>query len=689
MEEIRNTCPFCERHFDNAKQVERHVKYVHRKPYQCDKCKRTCYTSRALEAHKKIHRPDYFFECKICHVKYKSEDGLKRHYIRAHSDYESRYICEHCGRGYKLKIDLTHHMKRTHISDLQICRFCGKKVKDVKGHEWRHQKRNREIKYEYPCHLCRKKFHHRSRLDNHLMLHEKGFKCEICGKEYSGTRELTSHKRFKHGQTNVSTCILCQKAFVSMSNFYQHVLTHASIRPYTCDVCEKDFTQRSSLLRHRKHHPGPLPPLSSSHPQIAELARNYLEKIKSDHIDKSFEVSLSNQLDPLSSTFLIVKLEDDYFRIPKSLSVFMMKEPPPIEENNFKVKLKEEEKIEKNNPDEKNQELVEAREKNEIAIDDLNDLDDLDDLDDAPLDFRKRRKNELSKTRSNKHTTNPKKKSHICQICHITFDRKSKLTSHMYKHSNSRPHKCTICSKGFKTSAYLSRHMEIHDEPAQLHACTLCEFKARTKPYLKIHYIRKHTEDYNYSCEQCGKMFKVQSDYTTHMKDHDTESCVCDICGTSYPSKSSLYFHKHYKHKTKIKEFECQVCRKRFKTQKNLDSHAELHKMKYVCEQCGMEFKFKYGLTKHLRTHSGEKSYLCAICGKTFGCLSSQKIHLLTHVGERPYVCDICGQSFTQRSPMMLHRKKHPGIHPPPPPIKITNLLHGVQDRIVVNKSAK
>ncbi|KAL6265029.1 hypothetical protein P5V15_005120 [Pogonomyrmex californicus] len=395
-----------------------------------------------------------------------------------------------------------------------------------------------------------------------------------------------------------------------------------------------------------------------------------------------------NQLDPLSPTFLIVKLEDDYFRIPKSLSVFMMKEPPPTEENNFKTESKEDEvpKEKKDNRVEKTQSR-ETRKRNKIVS---NDLDDFDDLDDAPLDFRKRRKDHLSKTRSGtKHATGSKKKSHICEICYITFDRKSKLTSHMFKHSNSRPHKCTICSKGFKTGAYLSRHMEIHDEPAQLHACTLCDFKARTKPYLKIHYIRKHTEDYNYSCEQCGKMFKVQSDYTTHMKDHDTESCVCDICGTSYSSKSSLYFHKHYKHKTKIKEFECQICRKRFKTQKNLDSHTELHKMKYVCEQCGMEFKFKYGLTKHLRTHSGEKSYLCAICGKTFGCLSSQKIHLLTHVGERPYVCDICGQSFTQRSPMMLHRKKHPGVHPPPPPIKITNLLHGVQDKIVVNKSAK
>lgn len=287
LDKIKNTCPFCEKHFDNAKKVENHVTYVHRKPYKCDMCKRACHTARALEEHKMIHRPDYFFECKICHVKYKSEDSLKRHNMRTHSDYESKYVCEHCGRSYKLKIDLTHHMKRSHASELQICRFCGKEVKNVKGHEWRHQKRTKEVKYEHTCHLCRKKFLHRSRLDNHLRLHEKGFKCEECGKEYRGTRELMSHRRFKHGQTKILTCVLCQKAFPSSSNFYQHVLTHAGIRPYKCDVCEEDFTQRSSLLRHRRHHPGPLPPLHSTHPQIAELARSYLQKLQNNQIDKS------------------------------------------------------------------------------------------------------------------------------------------------------------------------------------------------------------------------------------------------------------------------------------------------------------------------------------------------------------------------------------------------------------------
>lgn len=269
----------------------------------------------------------------------------------------------------------------------------------------------------------------------------------------------------------------------------------------------------------------------------------------------------------------------------------------------------------------------------------------------------------------------------FCEICPLTFDLKSKLRSHMLKHSISRPYKCKTCFKSFKSTVYLSKHMETHREPLEYFSCSLCDFKAKTKPYLKIHFIRKHTDEYNYECLHCGKKFKVQSDFTTHLKDHETEACVCDICGSFYPKRSSLYFHTLYKHKLKVKEYECVTCKKKFKSQKNLNAHKESHKVKYVCDKCGVEFKFKQGLANHLRRHSGEKSCLCPVCGKTFSCLSSQRVHLLTHAGERPYVCDICGQSFTQRSPMMLHRKKHPGVHPTPPPIKITELLHGVRDK--------
>lgn len=73
------------------------------------------------------------------------------------------------------------------------------------------------------------------RLDNHLRLYEKDFRCEGCGKEYHGTRESMNHKRFKKPSEDFDL-ILCQKAFSSCSNFYQHPLGSG-------DVCEEDFIQ--------------------------------------------------------------------------------------------------------------------------------------------------------------------------------------------------------------------------------------------------------------------------------------------------------------------------------------------------------------------------------------------------------------------------------------------------------------
>ncbi|XP_076238965.1 uncharacterized protein LOC143182094 isoform X5 [Calliopsis andreniformis] len=211
LEEVRTTCPFCGKRLTSVERLEYHVMCVHRQPHQCDKCKKAFQTEQALEDHKVIHRPDYFFKCEVCHVKYKSEGTMKRHVLRVHTLKESKYICEHCGRGYKLKIDLTQHIKRNHCMEDQVCRFCGKVVKDVKSHEWRHQRQLREDRRQFACHMCDKKFCHNSRLDKHLRLHEKGFKCDECGKEFRGTKELTSHKHGTHGRGKTWTCEVCQK----------------------------------------------------------------------------------------------------------------------------------------------------------------------------------------------------------------------------------------------------------------------------------------------------------------------------------------------------------------------------------------------------------------------------------------------------------------------------------------------
>ncbi len=168
-------------------------------------------------------------------------------YAKLHSNYE--YICEYCSRSYKLKTDLTHHMKRLlfRVTDLSILQEGSKECEDTRVETPKTWQRNEICAYvpfvpqEVPL----------QRLDNHLRLYEKDFRCEGCGKEYHGTRESMNHKRFKKPSEDFDL-ILCQKAFSSCSNFYQH--PHWDQAMFARKIL-------FSLLRYRRHHLRSLSPL--------------------------------------------------------------------------------------------------------------------------------------------------------------------------------------------------------------------------------------------------------------------------------------------------------------------------------------------------------------------------------------------------------------------------------------------
>lgn len=192
-----------------------------------------------------------------------------------HSNVEPKFMCDHCGKRLKLKIDLVDHIEKTHLNARHVCKICDKIVENITHYEWQHDKTAKRNAFEYSCDVCRKKFSTRNLLDNHLLMHKDGFKCTLCD-VFSSPYSLSSHKIMKHRRS--STCTICERSFPSTTNFYQHVLTHEGIRPYKCDICGEDFTQRSSVLRHRNTHPGPLPPFRET-TFIADIAKNILMRL--------------------------------------------------------------------------------------------------------------------------------------------------------------------------------------------------------------------------------------------------------------------------------------------------------------------------------------------------------------------------------------------------------------------------
>ncbi|XP_043273998.1 zinc finger protein 37-like isoform X13 [Venturia canescens] len=277
--------------------------------------------------------------------------------------------------------------------------------------------------------------------------------------------------------------------------------------------------------------------------------------------------------------------------------------------------------------------------------------------------------------KAEKQPREPKPDFYECATCEMTFVERRRYRRHLAKHNNTKSFECDKCGQKFKYNSNLKSHIRhVHDECPPVYNCTMCDFTTKGPYYLQEHFTRKHTEEYKYECNICGKHYKSERDYKAHMSNHEDGPQICDICGISYPGKVSLYSHRYYKHTEKLKPFECTICKKRLVSEKNLTAHMLQHNQSYVCELCGMKFGRQAGLSKHRKIH-GEKTFLCTVCGRAFANMTTQRVHMITHSGVRPYSCDVCGSSYTQRSSLMLHwRKKHPEATEPPPPVTLTNI---------------
>lgn len=211
--------------------------------------------------------------------------------------------------------------------------------------------------------------------------------------------------------------------------------------------------------------------------------------------------------------------------------------------------------------------------------------------------------------------------------------------------------------------------------------CNVCELTFDYKYKYNTHFLRKHSTEMKYTCDRCGKKYKIQSDLRNHVRFyHESKAIVCEICGKTCSNANSLYTHQKRIHNKP--RFECPICNVRVVTQGNLDQHLLFQheqKEKFVCEECGKSFTKKTALRLHITAvHEKLKLHSCHICRKSFARQSQLRQHLLIHTGKRLFICDVCGQQFTQKPGLISHRKLHPGEHPPLPIIRLDHALSEV-----------
>jgi len=147
------------------------------KQLQCDLCGNVFRSKGSYDEHRKtVHSNDRSFTCNVCEKSYKSERVLKIHKLRHGPANE---ICTECGKTFRLRSEVKHHMRR-HANDRRI-----------------------------ECDKCDKVFYRNSELKNHQRIHtgEKPFKCSLCN--YASTikgnldKHLKVHANAKPGKNGI------------------------------------------------------------------------------------------------------------------------------------------------------------------------------------------------------------------------------------------------------------------------------------------------------------------------------------------------------------------------------------------------------------------------------------------------------------------------------------------------------
>ncbi|XP_056458947.1 zinc finger and BTB domain-containing protein 40 isoform X2 [Gadus chalcogrammus] len=288
-----------------------------------------------------------------------------------------------------------------------------------------------------------------------------------------------------------------------------------------------------------------------------------------------------------------------------------------------------------------------------------------------------------------------------CRWCKKGFAFKCRLRAHLKccALSQEPKHQCPQCPQRLPTVRALQRHRgEAHPNAPQAKKKVACDLCGRTfaHPSGMIYHKRtEHFEEKPFACDECGTKFAANSSLKNHMRLHTGEKPYhCRHCDMSFSVAAALAYHTKKKH-SEGKMYACQYCEALFAQSIELTRHVRTHTgdRPYVCRECGKGYSQASGLTVHLQTyhnilepHDCQKCRLsfssveehrkhlqdshprdfhkCPVCHKVFHSAALLEKHKAMHSGMKPYSCDLCQKSYQQLSGLWYHnRTNHPEVY--------------------------
>uniref|UniRef100_A0A4W6FXB4 C2H2-type domain-containing protein n=1 Tax=Lates calcarifer TaxID=8187 RepID=A0A4W6FXB4_LATCA len=238
-----------------------------------------------------------------------------------------------------------------------------------------------------------------------------------------------------------------------------------------------------------------------------------------------------------------------------------------------------------------------------------------------------------------------------CLSCDKQFKEKAALVSHLKLHkkvqSSPRSLICGDCGKVFGRMYHLKRHIVTHRKATngECYTCPDCQKNFAFPEDLNKH-LEIHVKENNGTCPKCNETFSSPEELETHMGVHE-KSYTCNTCGKKFKVEYALKKHEQGHQND---QYYCSLCRKRFIKLSHYKRHIMLTALKY-----------------HLRTHTEERPYQCSCCIETFEEKEDLEQHCLKHrkfKKERPYSCTRCDCAFSTLMELTDHMSSHEGEQP-------------------------
>lgn len=223
---------------------------------------------------------------------------------------------------------------------------------------------------------------------------------------------------------------------------------------------------------------------------------------------------------------------------------------------------------------------------------------------------------------------------------------------------------------------------------AKIFECFQCRFTTGTHKELYLHNRKLHLKTvllclmckatfYNYSellCHICPGVPSRDLNYDLRFR--------CYYCNINdLPSAFRLMVHLRKAHAV------CEVCLEENFDQTRLSNHAWKHKLHHFCYRCGIAYRNKQDITRHLFWRHGCESVLCKKCLQkrwphiyhfclppmqfncdqcvlTFNRAVHLRVHKRLHTEEKPHLCaeEGCAEKFISHRMLEKHTRTHLGL---------------------------